>query len=272
VALAIGITALMIPVVSRLLGRNRPRFAYATGAMSEDVRAGLVEGGWQRSPLTAAPGVVLNGIVRRPSAKEAPWLLFFPGNDASQLATAKKFLEHVRGSRDWGLAVWAYRGFASSGGTPERDALVSDADEIYSHLIQSEHLDPGQVHVVAFSLGGYLAAHAVGVAARAGRKPASLSLLAAVQDIAMVRASWAQRVVPGDVYEILPLLDAVPGPVLAMIGTKDEAVGVEQGRKIAARLGARARYVEVPGVTHNPLLEQEEAFAEVRKMVDPNVP
>jgi len=266
------ILAAIFPLLSRLLHRNRPRFPYAVGTMTAEAYAALANGangnGWQASRLEVAPGVTLNGIIRRPAARDARWILFFPGNDASQLATGKKFLENVRGAHDWGLALWAYRGFSSSGGSPDPDSLTSDAGKIYAHLLAAENVPPSRVNIVAFSLGGYAAAKVTGDAAAAGRPVASLSLVAAVQDIAMVHPSPFQRIVPGDVYEILPLLDAVPAPVLVMIGTKDEALGVEQGRKIAERLGPRARYVEVQGVAHNPMLEEKATFDAVRDMVE----
>ena len=280
------LAAILPPLLSRLLHRNRPRFPYALGAMSDAAYAALTDGadgaagaegargtGWRASRVEVAPGVTLNGIVRRPAPSDAPWILFFPGNDATQLATAKKFLENVRGTHDWGLAVWAYRGFSSSGGSPSVENLANDGAKIYANLLATEHLEPSRVHIAAFSLGGYVAAKVAGDAAASGKPVASLSLIAAVQDIAMVRASPFQRIVPGDVYEILPLLDAVPAPVLVMIGTNDEAIGVGQGRKIGENLGSRARYIEVPGVAHNPLLDQQATFEAVRAMVEsPRVP
>jgi pimeloyl-ACP methyl ester carboxylesterase len=270
------LAAILPPILSRLLNRDRPRFPYAVGPMTDQAYAALTSGangapgnGWQASRLEVAPGVTLNGIIRRPAAPaDARWILFFPGNDATQLATAKKFLENVRGARDWGLAVWAYRGFSSSGGSPDSESLTSDARKIYANLIATENVPPTRVNIAAFSLGGPLAATVTGEAAAAGRPVASLSLIAAVQDIAMVHPSPFQRFVTGDVYEILPLLDAVPSPVLVMIGTKDEAIGVGQGRKIAERLGARARYIEVEGVAHNPLLDEQATFDAVRDMVE----
>lgn len=263
------LVAILPAVISRLLHRDRPRFPYALGTMSDEAYAALTTGtGWQASRVEVDPGVTLNGIVRRPVSPDARWILFFPGNDASQLASAKKFLENVRGAHDWGLAAWSYRGFASSGGSPSTENLASDAGKIYANFLATEHVEPSRVNVAAFSLGGYLGAKVAGDAAKSGKPVASLSLVAAVQDVAMVHPSPLQRFVPGDAYEILPLLDAVPAPVLVMIGTKDDAFGVEQGRKVAARLGSRARYIEVPGVKHHPMLEAEATFDAVRAMVE----
>jgi pimeloyl-ACP methyl ester carboxylesterase len=107
----------------------------------------------------------------------------------------------------------------------------------------------------------------VGDAARRGASVASLSLLASVENIAMVRPSWLARFDEGDIYEIGPLLDAVPAPVLVVQGGADEALGPEQGRAIAARLGARGHYIELPGVLHNPLLQNDAAITAVREAI-----
>jgi pimeloyl-ACP methyl ester carboxylesterase len=166
------------------------------------------------------------------------------------------------------MAVYAYRGYDSSGGTPSRDALVDDADRVMGELLDREHVKPSSLNVVAFSLGGYMAAHVVGEAAKSGRRVASLSLLASVRDITMLRRSWAARLALGDTYEIEPLLGAIPPPVLVVQGGADETLGAEQGRKIAARLADGARYIELAGVGHNPLLESDAAIGAVRQMIE----
>jgi pimeloyl-ACP methyl ester carboxylesterase len=52
-------------------------------------------------------------------------------------------------------------------------------------------------------------------------------------------------------------------------GTEDEALdGPGQGRAIAAALGARAQYVELPGMGHNALLESDAAIARLRAFIE----
>ena len=52
-------------------------------------------------------------------------------------------------------------------------------------------------------------------------------------------------------------------------GTADEALnGPDQGRNISARLGSRARYVELKGVGHLALLEDAAALAAVREFLE----
>jgi pimeloyl-ACP methyl ester carboxylesterase len=253
----------------RRFGVPRRRFLYLTGALPPERYAALASlPQWSASRVEVVPGVSLRGLVRRPAVPHAPWVLFFSGNDGTMLETGQSFLERLRGGRDWGMAVYAYRGYDSSGGTPRIEALVQDADVVFGELLRREHLRPEDVHVAAFSLGGYFAAGVVGDRARRGDKVASLSLLAAVENIAMLRRSWAARLAIGDVYEIEPLLDAVPAPVLVVQGGADTTLGPEQGRKINARLGERARYLELPGVGHDALLESDAAIAAVREMIE----
>jgi pimeloyl-ACP methyl ester carboxylesterase len=206
--------------------------------------------------------------MRRPKSAAAPWILFYPGNDATQLRRGQGFLTRVAEERDWGLALYAYRGYDSSGGTPRLNDLATDAFEIFDKLCASERVAPANVHIVGFSIGGHLAVRAVGAAARRNLRPGSLSLLASVDDIVMVRRSFWERLDPGDDYQTRPYLGDVPGPVLVLQGTEDEALdGPGQGRAIAAALGARAQYVELPGMGHNALLESDAAVAKLRAFI-----
>jgi pimeloyl-ACP methyl ester carboxylesterase len=207
--------------------------------------------------------------MRRPKSAIAPWILFYPGNDATQLRRGQAFLARVAGQLDWGLALYADRGYDSSDGTPHLSDLASDAPEILVQLCSGEGLAPSRVHVVGFSIGGHLAVRAVGGAVRRGLRPASLSLLASVDDIVMVRPSFWARLDPGDDYQTRPYLGDVPAPVLVLQGSEDEALmGPGQGRAIAAALGDRAEYVELAGVGHNALLENDAAIAKLREFIE----
>jgi pimeloyl-ACP methyl ester carboxylesterase len=263
----------MVAVLARPLVQRRarphPRFVFSNRPLSKEAYANLAaRPGWNATSIHVAENVDLNGLIRRPMGRESPWVLFFPGNDATQLATGQKLLEGIRDKHDWGLAVYSYRGFDSSPGAPERDALASDAIQIVDTLLQREQIRPSQVHVVAFSLGGYLAAHVVGQASKIGNKLASLTLLASVENMEMVRSAFRARLAIGDIYEIAPFLADVPAPVLVIQGAADEAFGCIQGRTIAAQLGNRARYLELPGVGHSALLENENAIVIIREMIE----
>lgn len=267
-SVAAGLVALVSPTIVRHLGKQHLRFPYRTGTLSAEQYAAITAvPGWEATSLVVAPSVSLNGIIRRPTSREAPWVFFLSGNEQTLLTTAQKFLDRLRNGADWGLVTYAYRGYDSSGGSPDRDAIAQDTLKAFDDLLAREQVQPGRVHVVAFSLGAYFAAHLVGTAAQTQRKVASLSLLNGAEDLMMVHWKRLGSLAPGDVYETQPLLDAVPAPVLVVQGAEDDAIGVEQGRRISARLGSRARYVELPGVKHADLLENEAGIVAAREMI-----
>lgn len=261
--------ALAAAANGRLFGHKRVRFPYLTGTLSAaDYQALAAHPGWRAAQLEVAPGIRLNGLVRRPQAADAPWVLFYQGNDAAMLKVGQAFLERLAAEQDWGLAVFAYRGYDSSDGVPRLPDLTRDASEILNQLCLSEQVDRRRLHVVGFSIGGHLAVRAFGAAQAAPTRPASLTLLASVDDIVMVRQSFYAKLDPGDVFETRPYLDAVPAPVLVIQGTADESLmGPEQGRAIAKKLGERATYLELAGVGHIALLSNATALGKVREFI-----
>ena len=257
------------PFIQRRV-RHRPWFNYSCSPLGErELDRLATRPRWSRNSLRVADSVVLNGLIRRPEKHQAPWLLFFPGNDAHQLAVGQDFLERVCAGHDWGLAVFAYRGYDSSGGSPSPQALSSDGVRILDYLIQHERLAPMQVHVAGFSLGTYVAAHVVGQAALSNGRLASLTMLSSISEIEMVRSPLIARVAIGDIYRTLALLDSIPAPVLIIHGNADRAVDIRQGRQNAARLAGRARFLEIPGAGH-ALNENDGAIDAVREMVESN--
>jgi pimeloyl-ACP methyl ester carboxylesterase len=273
-ALGIGVVlAVAVGIVPRVFGRKRLRFPYLTGALPAAEYASLASRpGWSTANVTVAPGIELLGLVRRPNAVGAPWLLYYPGNDAEQLRRGQAFLANVGENHDWGLAVFAYRGYNSSGGTPLLADLAADAPEILLQLCKAENTSPERVNVIGFSIGTHLAVRAVGALTRSGHAPNSLSILAGVDDIVMYRRSVWEKLDPGDDYQTRPFLGDVRAPVLVLQGGADETLGGPvQGKAIANALGDRARYVELPGVGHNILIETGAAITEVQSFVAAHV-
>src|SRR4051812_4759773 len=83
---AISISALGFGIWGRLLGQKRLRFPYLNAPLSPDAyRALASKPGWSESQIEVAAGVRLNGLVRRPTAADAPWVIFYQGNDEAML-------------------------------------------------------------------------------------------------------------------------------------------------------------------------------------------
>jgi pimeloyl-ACP methyl ester carboxylesterase len=269
VLLVLGIAVVVTALVPRFFGRKRLRFPYLARPIPAATYDALAaKPGWAKAELEVAPGIKLRGLVRKPSSDAAPWVLFYPGNDESQLERGQGFLSHFGGDQDFGLAVFPYRGYDASDGRTELASLRADAPEILAKLCDAYRLKSSQVHLAGFSIGGHFAVHAAGGAAKRGHPAASLTLWAPVDDIVMYYASPWQKLTAGEDYQTHPYLAAVPAPVLVLQGSADSAlVGPEQGHAIASALGDRARYVEFAGVDHVPLLSHEPALVAMQKFV-----
>ena len=268
-ALAASVVLLSIGLYGRFLGRKRLRFPYlGTALPAAQYQALAAQPGWSASNISVAPRIRLNGLVRRPTAPDAPWVLFYQGNDRTQLEVGQAFLQRIGAGRDWGLAVFSYRGYDSSDGTPFLPDLAADAPQILEQLCATEKVDRGHVHLVGFSIGGHFAVRAMVAAAKLQPRPPSLTLLASVNDIVMFRRSFYDKLDPGDDFQTGPLLDAVPAPVLVVQGTADEALmGPQQGRDIAQKLGTRAEYLELAGVGHSALLSDSNVIVAVQEFI-----
>ena len=268
----LGLTTLVaigIGLYPRLFGPKKLRFPYLSGQISDlEYRRLASLPGWKAARLSVAPGIALNGLVRRPAAPSAPWVLYYPGNDATQLARGQAFLSRLSEGQDWGLAVFAYRGYDSSDGVPAIADLSVDAPQIVRELCKTEQLSANRVHLVGFSIGGYLAVRASNTLTVANEPPASLSLLASVNDIVMVRNSRWAKLDRGDELLTQPYLAELRAPILIVQGGADETLdGPVQGQAIAHTLADRAKYVELPGVGHNVLIETDSAVREVRSFL-----
>lgn len=260
---------MLSPFYERFLGRKRLRFPYAGAPMSEAVYSGLAaKPGWSKAQIKVAEGIGLKGLVRKPGNAQAPWVLYYPGNDESQLERGQAFLIRMAGDTEWGLAVFADRGYDSSDGKSELAGIRADAPEIVDKLCEQVGVTPGKVHIIGFSIGGHFAVHAARGVAERNRRAASLTLLAPADDIIMFTHSPWEKLSPGEDYQTRPFLAGVPGPVLVVQGAADATLGgAEQGKNIATALGERASYTELPGVGHVDLLENPAAVARVREFI-----
>jgi pimeloyl-ACP methyl ester carboxylesterase len=215
--------------------------------------------GWQARPLEVSGGARLRGLLRKPSAPSGRWILFIGGNSDHLLEDGVRFIENVTAGSDWGGAVWAYRSYDGSTGSPDARALLDDAFEAYSNLIRVESAETGRVHVVGFSLG---ASVAVGLFER-GARVASLTLLAPATELDMGTADEKCR----DRFGTLEHLDTVTSPTLVIHGTNDETLPISGSRRIVARLGGRARLIEHANLGHLGLLQTPVVMDEVRAFV-----
>jgi pimeloyl-ACP methyl ester carboxylesterase len=228
--------------------RMQPRCPYMGRALSEsDYLAMAAKPGWRARQFSVAPGVELRGLLRQPATPDVPWVVYFSGNSADLLRESQQILDALCAGPGWGVAVWAYRGFDSSRGTPDPATLERDCFKAYLELLTEQKVRPNAVHLVGYSLGTCMAA---AVAARAYRDPpASLTLLAPMTRLYMGERTqlWLHR------YDTSKWLAGIACPTLVIHGTADDTLAIDEARNLARILGPRARLLELPGIGHGEL-------------------
>src|SRR6185369_16969911 len=226
-----------------------------------DYAALAAKPGWQAQQIKVAPGIELRGLVREPAAPAGPWVMFFSGYSPNVLRDGQQFLDALCAERGWGGIVLAYRGYDSSGGTPDSKTLIDDGFKAYRALLADRKVPSRAVHLVGFSMGTSMAA---GVAAQASAQPpGSLTLLAPMTllyhgDRLQLRLHR---------YETLKWLPQIANPVLVIHGVKDTTLPVGNGRIVAEALGSRATLLELPDVGHLELPQTPAALDAIRGFI-----
>jgi uncharacterized protein len=219
--------------------------------------------GWRTDRVETEDGVALAGLVRPAPAADAPWAMFLPGNGADELRKGRDYLSRLAPGREWGLAVFAMRGFDASEGTPEGNALIGDTLRVHRHLRERWGATTSRTHVIGFSFGAGLVIYLAAQLAEAGDPPPDVVVLSTEGG----SLRWWMRN-PGlaahwrwpDLYDVRPLLAELHMPFLIVEGSAD----LFAPHELRQRLGAQASYLELPGGDHRASLERPEAIEAVR--------
>lgn len=248
-----------LPAVWLAAGRLH-RFAYWIGRMSPDELQALATDGWQTVRLPVGNDVELAGLVRPPTDAAARWLLFAPGNSAGLLRGFRHVLDDLRGERDLGLALFAYRGFDASGGTPNPADLRADLLRQWQWL-RGRGVPADRIEIWGHSLGSVLATQLAADVAAAGEPPHRLVLVAAGPHIAVMRFGLLGRFLPEDVYDVGDAPGRVGCPTVIVHGEQDTALAPAAARDLAARFGERATLHLLAGRGHLDLWQDARRIA-----------
>jgi uncharacterized protein len=242
------------------------RLLYARTNLDDAALASLAEKpGWRSATLTVGD-VELNGLVRAPSSARTPWILYFGGN-ATSLEGSVALLERLREKEDIGLAVFAYRGYDGSDGTPTQRRLTADGVAAAKQL-ETLGMDPSRLVIVGQSLGSGVGAQVTATLQEEGRAPGGLVLVSpfmSVPQVAREHVFCAPTCLFPDRWRTLRRAPELRVPALVLHGTKDTIIPPAHGEAVAAAL-PDARFVPVPGRDHNDVWTPD-ALAVVRAFV-----
>jgi uncharacterized protein len=225
---------------------------------------------WQPVSLATNDENTLRGVVARPKDNTAPWVLFFGGN-AMSLASSTAVLSRLRGQHDWGLAVFAYRGYDGSTGSPDESSLVSDAQRVALFLRDEEGVRRERLVVMGQSLGTGVAVQLAAAGGRENDPVGAVVLLSPYTSMTRVfgeAVSWLPSgwLTP-DAFESAEYTDALPEPTLIIHGMADDLIGIDHGRELAQAMPGRARLLELPGRGHNDVWTDPRTTRAIRELV-----
>jgi pimeloyl-ACP methyl ester carboxylesterase len=248
--------------------RNRGRFHYDLGPADPALPDLARAQGYTVHEVDVAPGARLRGVIRPPRHPNDPFVLFFPGNAATQLAVTLPILEGLRANGSAGMATFAYRGYDGSTGRPSVETAPSDARAALDYLRVTFDVSPKRLVIVGYSMGSGTALRLGAELAATSQPPAAVILLSPYWTLELAPSSARGALLPTETYVVEDVIPRVTFPVLVIAGALDEALPVElHAHALMRALGARAEYWELPKADHHDylgdpaLLQRTAAFA-----------
>jgi pimeloyl-ACP methyl ester carboxylesterase len=247
---------------------HRDRFHYYTSGADPQLADKLVGSGYELRELTSAASVRIQLLLRRPPSEDDPLLLLFPGNAERQLSTGIPLLEGLRDGHAAGAVVVSYRGFDGSTGTPNPRALAHDARAVLEYLERELGISGKRLILVGYSMGSGIALHAAAEMAQRGHAPAALVLMSPFWTLEIEPAGLFGPFLPSDRYTAEEVVPYLRSRTLVVGGAEDGALPVAQhARPLAAALGARGQYVELPHAGHADYLDDRAALARIAALI-----
>lgn len=204
-------------------------------------------------------GAVLRGLtLRRPGATRA--LLYFGGNAFHLDRQGRQLLPQLAAC-GIDVAVFDYRGYGRSSGTPTAATMAADAVRLFDHVSASY---PGGVIVHGHSLGSFMAVQVAHD--RPGARGVVLEATSTtVQDWVDANVPWYMRLfLKVEVAESLRGIDNVAmaaryaGAALVLAGGQDNVTPASHGRKVfAAFPGAANAFYLAPKAGHDGILGED---------------
>jgi len=200
--------------------------------------------GTERLELRTADGEVIAGNLVRSRRQSRGLVIGFSGNgwNADDCTT---FIAHRLTDVD--VAVFHYRGYAPSSGTPSEAALFADALLIHDTLVKG--MAPERVYAFGFSLGSGIAAYL-----SANRELTGQLLVTpfdSIEEIARKRYRGVPvRWLIKNPFRSIDHLDGKPVPTAVILASEDRIVPRERSERLIESLACPVLVETIPDSTH----------------------
>jgi uncharacterized protein len=190
--------------------------------------------------LATRTGPKLHGwFLRNSDAQAAPVLIYFGGNAEEVTGFALDAAELAGVS----LALFNYRGYGASGGTPSEAALYEDALAIYDFVASQPGVDPKRIIAMGRSLGSGVATYLA-----AQRQVSAVVLVTPYDSLGAVAQAAYPYVLVGPLlrhpFDSLARAPRIEAPMLALVAANDTVIPpAHAGRLVAAWKGPASAVV-----------------------------
>lgn len=181
-----------------------------------------------------------------PAQQKGPLLLYSHGNGED----LGHIYETLKSFQNRGIAVLAYDypGYGISSGTASESGALAAADSVYCHATETLGYTPDQITLYGRSLGS-------GPSSWLAERYPIKGLIFEGAFTSTFRVMTFVKILPFDIFDNLPKLEASTCPVLLLHGKKDFIVPFRHAKINRTLLGERAQYLWVPEAGHNNVLE-----------------
>ncbi len=206
--------------------------------------------------FASADGTRLHGWVL-PAGKSTRCLLFCHGN-AENVAVSGGYVARTMGqAMNANVFVFDYRGFGKSAGAPFEQGVLEDTEAAMKYLCDRFSVQPNDVVVAGFSLGG---GPATDVATRLGCRGLILQrTFSSIPDVAASKYPFVPvHLCMRNRFESAKKIAGYTGPLLQSHGEKDRVIPIEFGRRLhEACPSADKTFFSKPDMDHYSPLDDE---------------
>ena len=176
-------------------------------------------------------------------------VIHFHGN-AQNLSAHWRYVEWLP-KRGFNLFVFDYRGYGTSGGSPDVKSVFEDSNSALNYIRSRPDVNPDKLVVIGQSLGGANAIAAVGSGNKAGVKAVVIeAAFYSYSSITSDKISWAGIFMNDTFSPDRYIADISPIPFLLLHGTADQIIPFHHAIKLFNKAGEPKRLFVIEGGRH----------------------